>query len=60
MFQNTLSKAVAIMNLAGICVDSKRTENDKFIEYHIKVPKAEVCVQSKEPQRNPQTKLSSF
>lgn len=42
MFQNSINKAVSMMSLAGIPVDSVKHETDDYIEYVIKVPKAAV------------------
>jgi len=42
MFLNSIQKAVATMNQAGIPVDTAKTESDNFVEVHIKIPKASI------------------
>ena len=39
IFQNTLDKAVSTMKLAGIQVDTQRTEDEEFIHYTLRIPK---------------------
>lgn len=39
IFQNTLDKAVSTMKLAGIQVDTQRTEDEQFIHYTLRIPK---------------------
>lgn len=41
IFVNTINKAVDAMRLSGINAIAKRTESDEFIEYTVKIPKAE-------------------
>lgn len=41
IFVNTINKAVDTMRLSGINAIAKRTESDEFIEYTVKIPKAE-------------------
>lgn len=38
LFVNTINKAVQTMKMAGVAADSKKTENDEYIEYHIRIP----------------------
>lgn len=42
MFMNSIQKAITTMNQAGIPVDTSKTENDSYVEVHIKIPKAAV------------------
>jgi len=49
MFLNSIQKAVATMNQAGIPVDTAKTENDNFVEVHIKIPKAAVYMNKEAP-----------
>ena len=42
IFQNTLDKAVNTMQLAGIQVDSNRTEDEDYIHYELRIPKKSV------------------
>jgi ParB family chromosome partitioning protein len=39
IFQNTIKKAVDIMSVAGIPVQSTKDESDEFVEYTIKIPR---------------------
>lgn len=41
IFVNTINKAVDTMRLSGINAVAKRTESDDYIEYNVKIPKAE-------------------
>ncbi len=41
IFVNTINKAVDTMRLSGINAIAKRTESDEYIEYTVKIPKAE-------------------
>lgn len=41
IFVNTINKAVDTMRLSGINAVSKRTENDDYIEYTVKIPKSQ-------------------
>ena len=38
LFVNTINKAVETIKMAGVAADSKKTENDDFIEYYIRIP----------------------
>lgn len=38
MFVNTINKAVETMQAAGISADSKKIENDDYIEYRVRIP----------------------
>lgn len=42
IFVNTINKAVSTMRMAGINAQTHQTDNDNFIEYTIRVPKAQV------------------
>lgn len=42
MFMNSIQKAITTMNQAGIPIDTSKTENDNFVEVHIKIPKSAV------------------
>lgn len=42
IFENTIYKAVDTMRLAGINAQTNQTDNDNFIEYTIRIPKAQV------------------
>ena len=42
IFENTIYKAVDAMRLAGINAQTNQAENDNFIEYTIRIPKAQV------------------
>lgn len=46
MFQNSINKAVTMMNIAGIPVDSKKTESEEFVQFTIKIPKAAIYRES--------------
>lgn len=46
MFMNSIQKAVTTMNQAGIPVGTSKTENDDFVELHIKIPKSAVYRES--------------
>lgn len=50
MFLNSIQKAISTMNQAGIPVDTSKTENEKFVEVHIKIPKSAVYRDSPIPQ----------
>ncbi len=39
IFMNTISRAVSTMKLAGIEVDTRKTEDDEYIHYTLKIPK---------------------
>ncbi len=39
IFQNSLQKAVDAMKLAGIQVDTQRSEDDQYIHYTLRIPK---------------------
>lgn len=39
IFSNTIRKAVELMNKSGVKATTKRSENDNYIEYTIKIPK---------------------
>ena len=39
VFMNTISKAVSTMKLAGIEVDTARTEDENYIHYNLRIPK---------------------
>ena len=41
IFVNTINKAVDTMRLAGIDAETLQTDNDDFIEYTIRIPKAQ-------------------
>lgn len=41
IFVNTINKAVDTMRLSGINAIAKRVESDEYIEYTVKIPKAE-------------------
>ncbi|HCA05064.1 MAG TPA: nucleoid occlusion protein [Ruminococcaceae bacterium] len=45
IFVNTINKAVNTMRLAGINAQTQQTEHNDFIEYTIRIPKAEVIKQ---------------
>lgn len=38
LFVNTINKAVKTMQMAGVDADAQKTENDEYIEYHIRIP----------------------
>jgi len=38
LFMNTINKAVETMKMAGVSADSKKTQNDEYIEYLIRIP----------------------
>lgn len=38
IFVNTINKAVETMQAAGISADSKKIENDEYIEYRVRIP----------------------
>ncbi len=38
IFVNTINKAVETMKAAGIAADSKKIQNDDYIEYRVKIP----------------------
>lgn len=38
LFMNTINKAVQTMQMAGVPANAKKTQNDEFIEYHIRIP----------------------
>lgn len=38
LFINTINKAVQTIKMAGVPADAKKTENDDYIEYHIRIP----------------------
>ena len=38
MFVNTINKAVETMQSAGIQADSKKIQNEDYIEYRIRIP----------------------
>lgn len=38
MFVNTINKAVETMQAAGISADSKKIENEEYIEYRVRIP----------------------
>ncbi|MBQ8296592.1 MAG: ParB/RepB/Spo0J family partition protein [Ruminococcus sp.] len=38
MFVNTINKAVETMQAAGICADSKKIQNEEYIEYRVRIP----------------------
>ena len=40
VFLNSIQKAVGMMNQAGIPVNTTKTENEEFVELHIKIPKS--------------------
>ncbi len=42
IFENTIYKAVDAMRLAGINAQTNQADNDNFIEYTIRIPKAQV------------------
>ncbi|MCL2033731.1 MAG: ParB/RepB/Spo0J family partition protein [Oscillospiraceae bacterium] len=52
MFLNSIQKAVATMNQAGIPVDTAKIENDNFVEVHIKIPKASVYRDANRPEHS--------
>jgi ParB family chromosome partitioning protein len=35
---NTINKAVETMQAAGISADSRKTQNENYIEYQIRIP----------------------
>lgn len=39
IFMNTISRAISTMKLAGIEVDTRKTEDDEYIHYTLKIPK---------------------
>ncbi len=40
LFVNTINKAVETIKMAGLEANSTKTENDEFIEYHIKIARS--------------------
>lgn len=38
LFFNTVNKAVQTIKMAGVNAETKKTENEEFIEYYIKIP----------------------
>jgi len=38
LFVNTINKAVETMKMAGVPADSRKTQNDEYIEYVIRIP----------------------
>ena len=38
MFVNTITKAVETMQAAGISADSKKIQNEDYIEYRVRIP----------------------
>lgn len=48
IFENSINKAVTMMNMAGIPIDNRKTENDQYVEYHIKIPKTAIYQQKSE------------
>lgn len=48
IFLNTLTRAFDTMKLSGIDAVSKKTEDDEYIEYTVKIPKTSVYRQMKE------------
>jgi ParB family chromosome partitioning protein len=42
LFLNSIQKAVVTMNQAGIPVNTTKTENEDFVELHIRIPKSAV------------------
>ena len=38
IFVNTINKAVETMKAAGIPADSKKIQNEDYIEYRVKIP----------------------
>ena len=38
IFVNTINKAVETMKAAGIAADSKKIQNEDYIEYRVKIP----------------------
>lgn len=57
MFQNSINKAVSMMNLAGIPVSSVKSETEEFVEYKITVPKAAVYKPRPDKKGNNQTRI---
>lgn len=57
MFQNSINKAISLMSLAGIAIDSQKKESEEYIEYHIKIPKNAVYKSKTSPQN--QTKIDA-
>ena len=38
IFVNTINKAVETMQAAGISADSRKIQNEDFIEYRVRIP----------------------
>ncbi|MBQ9743377.1 MAG: ParB/RepB/Spo0J family partition protein [Ruminococcus sp.] len=51
IFVNTINKAVDTMRLSGINAVSKKLETEEFIEYTVKIPKAEAVETQKKKSR---------
>ncbi len=51
IFVNTINKAVDTMRLSGINAVSKKLETEEFIEYTVKIPKAEAVETKKKRSR---------
>lgn len=47
IFVNTINKAIDTMRLAGIDVQSDKTDTDNFIEYTIRIPKKQITDEEK-------------
>ncbi len=41
IFRNSLNKLVGFLQSSGVDAKTRRTENDKYIEYKVRIPKAE-------------------
>lgn len=60
IFQNSINKAVTMMNLAGIPASSVKTETDEFVEYTIQIPKSLAYKEKQYKQDSKQTRLESI
>ena len=45
LFVNTINKAVETMQAAGISADSKKIQNEDYIEYRVRIPIQKKAVQ---------------
>lgn len=55
IFVNTINKAVDTMRLSGINAVSKKMETEDYIEYSVKIPKAEATDKNKNDSKNKTT-----
>lgn len=51
IFVNTINKAVDTMRLSGINAVSKKLETEEYIEYTVKIPKAEATEKTKKKEK---------